>query len=251
VSEHLVYLLLYFQGEPFLHPGFCEMVRYAVDQNIYTATSSNAHYFDKNTAKKVVDSGLDRLIISVDGTTQESYAKYRIGGDLEKVRKGIYNLLEEKKRQKSRKPYMMLQFLVFKFNESEMGEMERWGKEIGIKVNFKTAQIYDHKNNGDLIPDSPMLSRYVLDKEGKYEINNRFYNHCWKMWHSSVITWDGRMVPCCFDKDAEHKMGNVNDEDFKSVWHGIKYNDFRKRLLKNRNDIEICRNCSEGSKIWI
>src|SRR3984893_16430426 len=88
LSKELLYLVFYFQGEPYLNPGFLEMVSYASGKGIYTATSTNAHYLNDQNAKKTVESGLDRLIISIDGTTQDVYEQYRVGGRLDKVLKG-------------------------------------------------------------------------------------------------------------------------------------------------------------------
>jgi radical SAM protein with 4Fe4S-binding SPASM domain len=70
------------------------------------------------------------------------------------------------------------------------------------------------------------------------------------MWHSAVITWDGNVVPCCFDKDAKYSMGNVQTETFQDIWNNSKYNSFRANLLKSRSSIDICTNCSEGTKVW-
>jgi radical SAM protein with 4Fe4S-binding SPASM domain len=70
------------------------------------------------------------------------------------------------------------------------------------------------------------------------------------MWRSSVITWDGLVVPCCFDKDAQHQFGNVTTETFSEVWRSERYDQFRKAVLKNRKGIDICTNCTEGTKVW-
>jgi radical SAM protein with 4Fe4S-binding SPASM domain len=70
------------------------------------------------------------------------------------------------------------------------------------------------------------------------------------MWSSSVFTWDGRVVPCCFDKDALHVLGTISETDFAKVWRNEKYMAFRKAVLTGRNQIEICKNCSEGAKVW-
>ncbi len=75
-------------------------------------------------------------------------------------------------------------------------------------------------------------------------------NHCWKMWHSTVITWDGLVVPCCFDKDAENRMGDLKKVTFEQVWNDRVYIDFRKKLMSSRANIEMCKNCTEGMKIW-
>src|SRR6476620_12635489 len=79
LKDTLTYLTFYFQGEPYLNPQFLEMVKYASVNGIYTATSTNAHYLKDEVARQTVESGLDRLIISIDGTSQDTYESYRVG----------------------------------------------------------------------------------------------------------------------------------------------------------------------------
>jgi radical SAM protein with 4Fe4S-binding SPASM domain len=251
LGDELIYLILYFQGEPYLNPQFLDMVSYASAKGIYTATSTNAHYLKDDMAQKTVASGLDRLIISIDGTTQESYASYRIGGKLDKVIEGTKNVIAWKKKLKSSTPHIIFQFLVVKPNEHQIDEVKALGKELGVdEVRFKTAQIYDYENGSDLIPSIAKYSRYKQSTDGKWHIKNKLLNHCWKMWHSCVITWDGKVVPCCFDKDAEHPMGSIAAHTFNEVWRGPAYMNFRKALLRSRTEIEMCKNCTEGTKVW-
>jgi len=98
LADTLSYLIFYFQGEPYLHPDFLKLVNYAASKGIYTATSTNAHFLDSDAARETIECGLDRLIISIDGTTQETYQSYRIGGNLEKSigRNQKYHDLERK-----------------------------------------------------------------------------------------------------------------------------------------------------------
>lgn len=251
MSRDLWYLIFYFQGEPYLHPKFTELVKYASDRGIYTATSTNAHYLTDINAKKTVESGLDRLIISIDGSSQEVYEQYRKGGKLEKVLEGARNMVKWKRELKSNTPHLIFQFLVVKPNQHQIDEVKKLAEEIGIdEVGLKTAQIYDYENGNDLIPTIDKYSRYELQSDGKYTIKNELLNHCWKLWHSCVITWDGSVVPCCFDKDAWYKMGNLQQESFKSLWNNKAYKNFRSTVLRSRSEIEMCKNCTEGTKVW-
>jgi len=251
VEKTLAYLTLYFQGEPFLHTGFLELVKYASQRKIYTSTSTNGHYLSDENARKTVESGLDRLIISIDGTTQETYESYRVGGKLDKVLEGTRNIVKWKTELKSSKPYLIFQFLVVKPNEHQIEQVKILARELGVdKVLFKTAQIYDYENGSDLIPTIPQYARYTKGKDGKFVIKNSLENNCWKMWHSCVLTWDGKIVPCCFDKDAKYVLGDINKQSFTEAWQGDAYTDFRKSLLKSRDQIEICKNCSEGTTVW-
>ena len=251
LKPHLHYLTFYFQGEPYLNPNFLEMVKFANDNNIYTATSTNAHYLKDDVAKKTIESGLARLIISIDGTTQDTYESYRIGGKLDKVIEGAKNIIKWKKELKSATPHVIFQFLVVKPNEHQINDVLVLGKEIGVdEVRFKTAQVYEHENGNELIPTIDKYSRYKQNTDGTWSIKNKMVNSCWRMWQSCVITWDGGIVPCCFDKDATHQLGQLKDHNFKQIWKSDSYHNFRQSLLISRSEIDICKNCTEGTKVW-
>jgi radical SAM protein with 4Fe4S-binding SPASM domain len=252
IYKDLLYLIFYFQGEPYLNTSFLDMVKYASDKGIYTATSTNAHYLTDAAARKTVESGLDRLIISIDGTTQDVYTQYRKGGKLDKVLEGARNIVKWKKELNSKTPFVFFQFLVVKPNEHQVEDVKRLAKEIGVdEVRFKTAQVYDYENDpNNLIPETAKFSRYTRQKDGSYKPKNKLANRCWKLWHANVITWDGLVVPCCFDKDAMHQLGNLKNQSFKEVWQNDNYKQFRGELMKSRKNIDICSNCSEGVSVW-
>ncbi|GAA4300386.1 SPASM domain-containing protein [Compostibacter hankyongensis] len=251
MAPELLYLIFYFQGEPYLNPDFLDMVKYASQKGIYTATSTNAHYLTDENARKTVESGLDRLIISVDGTTQDTYEQYRVGGQLEKVLAGARNIVKWKKALKSSRPFVFFQFLVVRHNEHQIADIKRMAREIGVdQVRFKTAQVYDYEKGNPLIPTLEKYSRYRANPDGTFAIKNTLSNHCWRLWHDPVITWDGLVVPCCFDKDAQHRMGDLKTSTFRDIWRNETYRRFRKDILHSRKNIDICANCSEGTKIW-
>ena len=251
IHKKLSYLTFYFQGEPYLNPSFLDMVKYASAKGIYTATSTNAHYLNKTNAKRTIESGLDRLIISIDGTTQETYQEYRKGGELKKVIEGTKEIIKWKKELKSNTPHIIFQYLVVKPNEHQLEDVKKLGKELGVdNVKFKTAQIYNYKEGSELIPSIEKYSRYFKNGDEKYHIKNELSNHCWKLWHSSVITWDGTMIPCCFDKDAKYQMGSLKNLTMKKIWNGEKYKKFRSAVLHSRKSIDMCTNCSEGTRVW-
>jgi radical SAM protein with 4Fe4S-binding SPASM domain len=252
IASDLMYLIFYFQGEPYLNPDFLHMVKYASSKGIYTATSTNAHYLTDDNARRTVESGLDRLIISIDGTTQEVYQQYRVGGKLDKVIEGTKNIVAWKKKLKSRTPYIFFQFLVVKPNEHQVSAIKKLAEECGVDdVRYKTAQVYDYENDpNQLIPTVNKYSRYKKDALGNYTVKNDLQNHCWRLWHATVITWDGVVVPCCFDKDAQYQLGSLKGKPFKEIWKNSDYVQFRKQVLGSRKNIDICSNCSEGTKVW-
>lgn len=248
-GPEVIHLMLYFQGEPFLNRDFFELVRYAKSRKIYTTTSTNGHFLhDDEQAQNIIRSGLDRLIVSFDGTTQEVYEKYRRGGNLQMVRQGIANLLAWKKKTGSSVPHIVLQFLVMGHNEHQMEEARAFARQHNLRIEFKSAQVYDQESYSFIIPGQEKYSRYERKKDGSWAIKSKLPNRCFRMWSGLVVTWDGKVVPCCFDKDAGHVMGDLNKQDLRGIWDSDIYKDFRKAVFTRRNSIDICRNCTEGLK---
>ena len=252
MASHLVYVTYYFQGEPFLNPQFLSLIVEAKKYRVFTATSTNAHFIDDANVEDIVRSGLDQLIISVDGVTQEVYEQYRIHGDLEKVWTATKALVEAKKRLKCSTPQLIFQCLAVKPNEAQIPEIFTKAKELGVdEVRIKSAQLYDYENGNPLMPENEEYRRYRLGKNGKFTLKSPGGNRCWRMWSGCVITWDGKIVPCCFDKDAQHTLGSLQTTVFGEIWKSKDYRQFRKAILTNRSQIDICQNCSEGSKVWL
>lgn len=250
LGDYLLYLTLYFQGEPLIHPQFCELVRLASAKQIYTITSTNGHFLSPPICEELCDSGLSRLIISLDGASQETYQKYRISGDIVKVIEGTKRLAETKRRKK-KGPHIVVQTIAFRQNESELEDIEKLSKEMQAdEWIIKTAQVYGGQESTDRLPHNKYLRRYEMNGDNRQIIND-LDNACWRMWHSAVITWDGKVVPCCFDKDAIHRLGDIQQDSFTKIWHGNRYKKMRAQIFENRKSIDICANCSEGCKVWI
>ncbi len=228
------------------------MVRLAKTRRLFVMTSSNGHFFTSEKAKETVLSGLDQIIISVDGATQSSYAAYRKGGKLDLVVEGIGYLAEWKKKLNSRSPRIVIQVLAFRQNESELAELRRlglaWG---GDEVKIKSAQILDPEKDHFRIPRKAEWSRYQKQGESGYQLRTQIHNRCKRLWFSTVFTWDARILPCCFDKDAQQPMGALDDETFGAIWKGARYQQFRQSVLEDRKQYAMCRNCSEGCRVWI
>jgi len=252
LSKTVFYVTYYFQGEPFLNPQLLEMIKAAKRYRMYTATSTNAHFITRDNAEEVVKSGLDQLIISVDGVSQEVYEQYRVHGDLEKVWRATEALVKAKQKLNSSTPKLIFQCLAVKPNEHEIPLVFEKAKTLGVdEVRIKSAQLYDYKHGNPLMPDNEEYSRYKQTRQGEFVLKNTGGNHCWRMWTGSVVTWDGKVVPCCFDKDAAYAMGELTKDSFNKIWRNPSYQAFRTGILKNRQGIDICQNCTEGTKVWL
>jgi radical SAM protein with 4Fe4S-binding SPASM domain len=233
---------LYFQGEPMLHPGFFSFLENSL--TTYTTVSTNGHFLSEENCEKIVKSGLNRLIISLDGTDQESYSAYRKNGNINTVLDGIQKVSAAKKKFKSSLK-IEIQFLVNQLNEHQIPRAKELAKKLKVGLKFKSMQIYDKKDVATWLPLNGRFRRYRME-DGEYVIKSSLPGRCARLWFNPVITWDGKVLPCCFDKNGEFVMGDLNQDTFRDIWYGSKYRIFRKSILSGRHMIEICRNCTSG-----
>ncbi|MDT8325550.1 MAG: radical SAM/SPASM domain-containing protein [Bacteroidota bacterium] len=247
IHPEVFYLQLFFQGEPFIHNRLLDMVRYARAKHMYTAISTNAHYLRPAVAADIVAAGLDRLIVSVDGLTQDVYEQYRVGGNLAKVHEALHNFTAARNAAQRPRTELTLQLLVTRQNEAQLPELRALAKKHGADIALKTMQVYSIEGAEKFLPTDPRYSRYE-NVDGRLRTRNALHNRCVRLWERSVVTWDGVVVPCCFDKDAEYPLGQLDGRSFADIWRSDTYHDFRRRILRNRRDVPMCRNCTEGLK---
>lgn len=248
VGDELFLLMLWNQGEPFINRCFTEMVKYAHGRKITTMTSTNGHYIrDLDQARTVVDSGLDEIIVSLDGVDQETYEHYRVGGNIERVFAGARLLMQAKEEMGAQNPLVNLQFIVMKHNEADLTEAERIAGELKVdKFLVKTVQVYTQDEARDFLPANGDFSRYETT-EAALSVKGQPTRGCKVLWYSSMVNWNGAVAPCCFDKDVEFSMGQAfNSQTFSQIWRGRAYMDFRKKILADRQCVPMCSNCSEG-----
>lgn len=247
VAPTAIYLMLYFQGEPLMHNEFGSLVGYAKKKKLYTVTSTNGQLLDERQVEGLVASGLNELIVSVDGTTDEVYRKYRQGGHLSKVLRGIELLVEQKEKTGSSTPKIEIQFIVFSHNQHQVDDIKKLGAELGAdRVSLKSPQLYLGRDAASMLPDNPRYRRYNVNGNGELVIARRMLNRCRRIWDTAVFTADAELVSCCYDKEGSHKMGSLMEVPFHELWKSTVFRDFRKRILSDRKSVDICNNCSEG-----
>lgn len=235
---------LYFQGEPMMHPEFFRILDKC--RGINTTLSTNGHFLNGENAEKIVLSGLKRIIISLDGMDQPAYSAYRINGVFEKVIEGIRNISAARKQHSSGLK-IIIQFLVNSRNEHQIESARKFAAETGAELRLKTMQIISG-NHAAWLPANERYSRYRRSGNG-YITRNVFTGKCLRLWHNPVITWDGKVVPCCFDKDAGHVMGDLTRNSFREIWQGQEFRKFRQSVMSGRKDFEMCANCTSGFRL--
>lgn len=222
IAKYAYVMELYNWGEPFLHPQIFDMVSYAHKRKICTRISSNMNVFNKDMARKAVESGLDRLMVSVDGSTQEVYEKYRRRGKLEKVVNNVRLLIEAKQRLGSRYPFVLFRMLTNRHNEHQFKELAHIAKELGVDA-LTTAPLMIDVNSQEQVkewlPTDESQSRYDYSDE---KLENTV--HCGEyLWSMMIINSDGAVSPCCWIHQKKHDFENALEKSVKSIWNGEDY----------------------------
>lgn len=239
------YLNLYFQGEPLLDPKIDERITVAKKKKLFVSISTNGSLLNKKMATKLIDSGLDKIIISIDATTAKTYEQYRIGGDFDLLMENLDTLVQLKKKKKSKKPLIEAQMLVFAFNEEEIPAFKTIMKEKGANIiRYKSPQFYSAKNAGKDMSNIAKFQRYKKDSDGNVIIENKTQGICKRLWHTILVSSDGVVPICCYDKDVKHPMGDISKQTLGEIWKGKSYMQFRQNYLKGKS-ANICLNCAK------
>ena len=226
IKHCCVWLTLYSWGEPFLNQRIHEYIEYAHKQKIATIISSNLNKpLTPEMAEQVVKSGLDVLIVSLDGVTQDVYEIYRVTGHLDRVLDNLRLLGETKRRLGSKTPYIEWQFIVMQQNEHQLDEARELAGMLGFdSLVFKKV---DFPHGED---DLALAERWLPRQHPEYLREDPFYkpyqedrNVCWRLWRSAVVNWDGGFAPCCYLTDKAQDFGDLNESSVKEVWNNEKY----------------------------
>ena len=233
----------YFQGEPLLNPLLPRMIARAHEVGLFTIVSTNAQALTHTLAQELVKSGLNRIIVSIDGFSEESYAAYRVGGDLHRALEGM-QFLREAKAEYGSSICIELQVLRLRSNEHEWEWIRQHYRTLGAtRLVFKTAQLYDYQHGHSLMPTDERYSRYKKGEDGIYHLARPRKRSCYRLWSGCVVTTMGLVLPCCYDKDSEHAFGSLLEQNIEQIWHNKNADAFRRQVLLNRHAIPICQEC--------
>lgn len=247
IKNHTHHIWLFLAGEPFLNPHFPEMVSYANRNNLHTTTSSNANLIDESTAEKIVASGLDKLIVSLDGADNEIYQKMRRGGDFYKVINAINFINNEKTNQKKLKPQIELQFIFSKINQHQKDIFKEIARDLKVDYAIKSlgipSWILSRKQSDNL------AAEYLPDSgKSRYDNQNILKRDfaCSNVQRSFILA-DGTVCICCYDIKGKYKMGNIFKQNFNDIWNSKRYKSTRK-LMKKRM-LPLCKVCGETNEL--
>ncbi|MFT3894221.1 MAG: radical SAM protein [Anaerolineales bacterium] len=264
-------------GEPMMHPRFFEMVRYAKARGITVTINTNLTLLNPERTEKLVQSGLDTLFFSIDGSTAETYERIRKRAHFDRVLNNIEMLLETRRRLKSEHPHLRLVMVIMRQNLHELPELVELAHRWSAEEMF--VQHLSHDFGEATLPDEyrPMREYFVeqsLAHEDPQRIDQYFNQaqataqslglklrlprttprrhepgtpgreRCDWPWTGAYISYEGYMMPCCMVSTPDRaNFGKVTDHTLTSVWNSDEYNQFRNQLdLETPPD--ICKSCS-------
>ena len=237
-------LLFYFMGEPFLNKHAYDMIRYTREKGIYVETCTNGDFVD---AKGIIYSDINKISFQFGGMTEETHRRYRVSSSLTTGRKNLYELIEERKKHPESNVQIEVGLIVMRHNEHEVDDFLRWAREIGVD----TVNIIDPcvRNMLEGYAYMPRDKKYWYYDEKAFEqgvLRPKHLpdNECVWIWNSMQINWNGDVVPCCRDPNGKHILGNIFEDSILKVFNGERARSFRRRVLPDQRNIDICRLCS-------
>lgn len=248
---------LYRSGEPFLNPDLFAMIRLAHQRKINVVISTNFSFSKPDVFfEDLVASGLEKLVVSLDGASQESYSRYRIGGEYDLVLSNIKKLIKAKNNARSKNPEITWQFLVNKYNEHEITSAEKIAADLKITLDLRQISLADNEpdvkheffNIGERkLEWLPQNVAYISDcyrGEYRYPLSKEI---CPQLFLRVMVMADGKILPCCEVWDQESAFGDLLTQSFDDIWYGQKYFDARSRVLNTKSipQIEsVCFRCN-------
>ena len=248
VGEEILFLHFWGWGEPFMNKDFFSMVKVAKAKGVRIVSSTNGHFFEsQGNIDKLIDSGLDVLIVALDGTDPETYEKYRRQGDFGRVLSGLKQLVRRKRERGAGSPRINLRMLVTRENEDQVDRMKALARELGVDIfSLKTLCSFDNEAEGsELLPCRPEFRRFSYGPDGEPV---RQENTCKKFWNHPTVYRDGTVVLCDYHTGNDFSLGNVFNPDgradFGRIWFGRDFRRVRAQFLKGDRRGMRCDTCA-------
>jgi len=238
VADYNGIIWLHNLGEPLAHPKFDDLIRYVKRAGLKCGISTNATLLNEARIRRVLSSGLDKIILCMDGITKETYEKMREGANFEQVTANIERFLQRKREAKHRTPEAIVQLIYMRATELQVPEFRRrWGG-LADKLHIKRFSTWAEQVDG---------IAELSDPEHRYEPEHSLTTRrhpCAYLWRNVVVTANGDVIPCCVDYDGRMVMGNMRESTLEEIWHGDAFRKVRQDHVDGRF-LDTCATCRE------
>lgn len=252
VKGHACLMAFWAWGEPFLHDGACDMIRYARENGILVHTSTNGHFFrTREKARQVIESGLDSLIVCIDGLDQKTYETYRVGGELGIVFESVRNLVRERNFLGKENPRITLRFLVMRHNEHQARAFERKALELGADVASLRFPVVRRRGVDLEERLGPIHEAYGPSITPRYRTVRRRKGlpeaHCSRPYGNLTIFSNGELVLCENDANASYSLGNASRHRIRDILASSHAKNLLATFRRRPGELPFCRDC-EGNR---
>jgi len=257
------------EGSSILNPEFLDMLQYVKSKGIYVDFSHDFFQLSDEAAQTCVMEGVERIFISIDGATKETYEAVRVGSNLSRVVENIKRLIEWKKEYRSPLPEICFRMTVF---DKNVHEVEDWvdfihsiapTKDLGNKPELNIVGLLEFEQTKGWeveIPEQVFHRVAKKCKEYGFELNWSHPSHLSEekpplefclAWTEPYIIIGGHEIPCCAmvmsNKRAfleEHSFGNIEEQPLKEIWESDRFKEFRKTVVNGKAQVPIlCNGC--------
>ena len=250
VKDHVYLIAFWAWGEPFMNKDAFRMISYAKEQGILVHTSTNGHNLNtREQARKLIDCGLDSLIVAVDGIDQPTYEKYRKNGSLQSVIDTIRHLIAERTSRGVNHPRIALRFIVMKHNEHQVDQVEESAKDLGVDaIIFRSAVV--RRSNIDLEERlAPLSADYKRFRKNQMTPDGlepkQPNNYCHRPYANLTIFSNGEVVACENDYNATLPLGNVANQPLHDILSSSKVREFLGNFKKDLDHFIFCKECED------
>jgi MoaA/NifB/PqqE/SkfB family radical SAM enzyme len=203
--------------------------------------------------ERIVESGLNHIRVSLDGASEESYAKYRVGGHFQQVFSNLNTLIDIRNRCRSSFPIIEWQFLVMRHNEHEIPQVRKFADELGVDlVTFGAIGLGEAPYDGtyDQTLAEEWLPRHHPQYRHRYGTESFYDGPCFFLWESVTINWDGGVAPCCVLDDPNMDFGNTLDRPVSSIWNNEFYQSSRRQFDPRLQGTSGCQTACYHCKVF-
>ena len=224
-------------GEPTLHSQLVDQVSYAKAQGIESlALITNAQLLTPFLSGRLIEAGLDKLDVSIDAATPETYSKMRPPGNLKTVEDNLEAFIRLKSEMKASKPQVTVKLIKETRNANEVALFRRkWG---GLADEIYISFLHN-------------WGGAINKKEPKWRGGHKRYPCSW-VFRRMYICWDGRVSFCCLDSEAKTILGDIKRMSIKEIWHSQELRAIRQAHLDGDfSKISLCDKCSFRDVWWL